>query len=298
MTHDPADSDKHWAEAASYGVAAAIRAAQSQSLPPLPYLNDLLEQAEGSGQTFTEALAMVDDPLTQTYLRRFLGMSPADVTGDHFTAPRGYLPSVWQTFVKRTARFLQPGVLRMLGGSDFRARDLLERRTTLYLMWPEKDLEVLAAPLNLILTGLLSALATETDEREAKRRVLFALDEAGRVKLPNLPEYCSTLAGRGVILAVYVQALEQLWDTYGHYGGETVLANCNHKVFFPGRSLKTNEYISRSLGTLSHLEKRLSRRRGVGQPETVSRGFVSRPLLTSDQVWMLPRDKTVIFSDN
>jgi type IV secretory pathway TraG/TraD family ATPase VirD4 len=45
--------------------------------------------------------------------------------------------------------------------------------------------------------------------------------------VPNLPAHSATLAGRNVSLALYVQALDQLWDTYGQNGGETTLSNCH-----------------------------------------------------------------------
>lgn len=206
ITHDPNDRDPYWAEAASYGVAAAIRAAQLAVVPPLAYLHGLLRQARGSGRAFVEALAKVDDPLVAEFLETFLGMPPEEVTDEHFNAPRGHIASVWNALVKRSKPYLSPGVIALTSGSDIRAADLLERTTTVYLVWPEHELEKLAGPLNLVLTALMTALARETDRRAAHtyRPVIIAVDEAGRVKVPHLPDLSSTLAGRNVSLALYV----------------------------------------------------------------------------------------------
>ena len=298
VTHDPHDRDPYWAEAASYGVAAAIRAAQLEGTPPLSYLQRLLRQAHGSGRTFVEALATVQDDLTAEFLETFLGMPPEAMSDEHFNAPRGHIVSVWNALVKRTKPYLLPGVLTLTSKADFQARDLLTRTTTVYLVWPEHELESLSGPLNLILTALITALARETDKSPGSphRPVILALDEAGRVRVPNLPAHSATLAGRNVSLALYVQALDQLWDTYGLNGGETILSNCHHKVFHGALSLKTAEYISRNLGQKSVSEERRSRAPGWFAPETITQGYTTRPLLTPDEVRMLGRDEVIVLS--
>ena len=298
ITHDPRDRDPYWAEAASYGVAAAIRAAQLEGTPPLIYLQRLLRQARGSGKAFVDALAKVQDDLTAEFLETFLGMPPEEATDEHFNAPRGHVASVWNALVKRTKPYLLPGVLALTSGSDVKAKDLLNHTTTVYLVWPEHELESLAGPLNLILTALITALARETDRQPVKphRPVIVAVDEAGRVKVPNLPSHSATLAGRNVSLALYVQALDQLWDAYGLNGGETILSNCHHKVFHPALSLKTAEYISRNLGQVSVSEERRSRAPGWFSQETITQGYATRPLLTADEVRMLGEDEVIILS--
>ena len=298
VTHDPNDRDPYWAEAASYGVAAAIRAAQLAGVPPLSHLQQLLRQARGSGRAFVEALAQVHDDLTAEFLETFLGMPPEEANDEHFNAPRGHVVSVWNALVKRMKPYLLPGMLTLTSKADFQARDLLTRTTTVYLVWPEHELESLAGPLNLILTALITALAKETDKAPvgAYRPVIVALDEAGRVRVPNLPAHSATLAGRNVSLALYVQALDQLWDTYGLNGGETILSNCHHKVFHGALSLKTAEYISRNLGQKSVSEERRSRAPGWFAPETITQGYTTRPLLTPDEVRMLGRDEVIVLS--
>lgn len=207
---------------------------------------------------------------------------------------------MWNALVKRTKPYLLPGVIAMTLGSDVRAADLLARTTTGYLVWPEHELEKLAGPLNLVLTALMSALARETDRRPAHtyRPVIIAVDEAGRVKVPDLPDLSSTLAGRNVSLALYVQALDQLWDSYGLSGGETILANCHHKVFHPALSLKTAQYISDNLGRVSVPEEKRSRAPGLFGPETITQGYAARPLLTPDEVRMLGPDEIIVLSRN
>ena len=258
----------------------------------------LLRQAHGSGRAFVEALATVQDDLTAEFLETFLGMPPEAMSDEHFNAPRGHVVSVWNALVKRTKPYLLPGVLALTSKADFQARDLLTRTTTVYLVWPEHELESLSGPLNLILTALITALARETDKTLSSphRPVILALDEAGRVRVPNLPAHSATLAGRNVSLALYVQALDQLWDTYGLNGGETILSNCHHKVFHGALSLKTAEYISRNLGQKSVSEERRSRAPGLFSQETITQGYTTRPLLTPDEVRMLGRDEVIVLS--
>ncbi len=164
---------------------------------------------------------------------------------------------------------------------------------------PRRYAPVLAQlPDPLILTALITALARETDRQPVKphRPVIIAVDEAGRVKVPNLPSHSATLAGRNISLVLYVQALDQLWDSYGLNGGETILSNCHHKVFHPALSLKTAEYISRNLGQVSVTEERRSRAPGWFSQETITQGYATRPLLTADEVRMLGEDEVIILS--
>jgi type IV secretion system protein VirD4 len=87
--------------------------------------------------------------------------------------------------------------------------------------------------------------------------LLVALDEAGVTPIPELPRLVSTAAGRGVSLMIYVQSLSQLEGDpetgtgYGRSGAETIIGNCQTKLFYRPEDLRTAQYLERSLGKMS-----------------------------------------------
>ena len=113
----------------------------------LSHLDALLKRGH---QGFVAALHGQGDPEIDALLTQYLGMPPAEFPAASFTDTRGPVFSVWQTLLERLGPFRRAGVLDLMSGSDFAAEDLL-KPCTLYLAWPEADLDADAKPLALIL---------------------------------------------------------------------------------------------------------------------------------------------------
>ncbi len=96
--------------------------------------------------------------------------------------------------------------------SDFSLSDLLDGKTTLYLILPESKLETHGSVLGLIATLLLETIAAAPKPS----KIMMLLEEMGNIgKLPNLSKALSLLPGKGVRLWMVFQSRRQPIEIYG-----------------------------------------------------------------------------------
>ena len=100
------------------------------------------------------------------------------------------------------------------------------------------------------------------DKRKGKGcfPLLLLLDEAGRVKIPNLDEYATTVVGRQISLWVAIQSIKQL-DIYGEANAETLLDNMDTQIFYRQKGA-TARYLEREVGYRSAYSRSTSSREG------------------------------------
>lgn len=105
---------------------------------------------------------------------------------------------------------------RSLLESDFSFEDVLDGRTTLYLILPESKLETHGPWMGLIVTLLLEAVAASPTMHERHSRLLFLLEEMGNLgRLPNIGKALSLLPGKGVRCWMIFQSRRQPVEIYG-----------------------------------------------------------------------------------
>lgn len=99
-----------------------------------------------------------------------------------------------------------------MSSSDFSLKDVLDGKTTLYLILPESKLETHGGAL-----GLISTLLLETIAAKAKPTpIMMLLEEMGNIgKLPNLSKALSLLPSKGVRLWMVFQSRRQPIEIYG-----------------------------------------------------------------------------------
>jgi type IV secretion system protein VirD4 len=149
-----------------------------------------------------------------------------------------FLTSCWETATSRLYPILSDEILRCFNGSDFTAESLLTSKTpiTVYLRLPEADLKALAPMVRLFTQTIIHDGITTYDKRKGEGcyPLLLLLDEAGRVKIPDLDEYATTVVGRQISLWVAIQSIKQL-DIYGEANAETLLDNMDTQIFYRQR---------------------------------------------------------------
>jgi hypothetical protein len=103
--------------------------------------------------------------------------------------------------------------VRTFGGSDFCPSDLYTstQPVTVYLRWPERNLDALVPLVRLVWDTLLGEMiewwAAATPAARAKASpVLCLVDEAARTPIPAIPEYMATVAGYGISVWVACRA--------------------------------------------------------------------------------------------
>jgi type IV secretory pathway TraG/TraD family ATPase VirD4 len=159
---------------------------------------------------------------------------------------------------------------------------------TVYLRLPEAELLALSPVVRLIFQTLIHDLITTYDKRPgrtAKEKgchpVLLLLDEAGRVKIPQLYDYATTVVGRQMSLWVAIQSIKQLDAIYGEANAETLLDNMDTQLFYRQRRA-TAKYLAEELGRKSEYSHSEQTREGGHESQGLSEQAV--PLMSPNEI--------------
>jgi type IV secretion system protein VirD4 len=215
-----------------------------------------------------------------------------------------FLTSAWETATSRLYPMLSDELLRCFDGSDFTAADIITSKqpSTVYLRLPEAELLALAPVVRLIFQTLIHDMQTTYDKRpgrSAKEKgcypVLLLLDEAGRVKIPQLYEYATTVVGRQMSLWVAIQSIKQLDAIYGPANAEVLLDNMDTQIFYRQRRA-TAKYLEEELGRRSDYSHSQSRREGGYETQGMSEQGV--PVMTANQIKQMQDSDILVFHHN
>ena len=281
-----------FAQRASLLLTAMLLAARHLRLPALVAVRALIDLP---ADQLLRYLKELNDPEITRLLTQFSLRDPAQFDPNILNEDR-FLSSAWGVLQTRLAPLLTPGILAMVSGSEFRASSLFDRPTTLYVTFAESEMEHTHAALRLVLLAIVTALLREADARATDDRipVLLALDEAGRIPIPRLPDLVSTVAGRGLSVATVVQSTAQLRDAYGPDGAHTIVANAFAQLYWSTHDLQTAEDVTRLLGQRTVAEQRYSLRERLIDVDPVRMvGQRPRELLTPDEFRQLPKDRVI-----
>lgn len=171
--------------------------------------------------------------------------------------------------------------------SSFHLPDLVNGRTTLYIVIPDNQMHAQATWLRLVVNAV-----TETFKRYQPAgkgvRGMFLIDEfpvLGRVD--SIVTDIALVRGAGLDLTLIVQGLDQLHSLYGPSAG-TILTNCGYKWFCNVKDLQTAEYVSKSLGQMT--VRTVSETISGGQGHTTrSHGETGRAMLFPDEIMSMDR---------
>jgi type IV secretory pathway TraG/TraD family ATPase VirD4 len=177
----------------------------------------------------------------------------------------------------------------------------LPESITVYLRLPEGELLALAPVVRLIFQTLIHDMQTTYDKRPGRTGkekgcypVLLLLDEAGRVKIPQLYEYATTVVGRQISLWVAIQSISQL-DIYGQANAETLLDNMDTQIFYRQRRT-TARYLEEELGRRSAYSRSQSTREGGYETQGMAEQGVS--LMTANQIKQMDDSDILVFHHN
>jgi type IV secretion system protein VirD4 len=215
-----------------------------------------------------------------------------------------FLTSSWETATNRLYPILSDELLRCFDGSDFTASEIITSKQpmTVYLRLPEAELLALAPVVRLVFQTLIHDMQTTYDKRPgrtAKEKgcypVLLLLDEAGRVAIPKLYEYATTVVGRQISLWVAIQSIKQLDAIYGEANAETLLDNMDTQIFYRQRRA-TAKYLEEELGRRSAYSRSQSTRDGGYETQGMAEQGVA--LMTSNQIKQMADSDILVFHHN
>ncbi|GAA1858732.1 hypothetical protein GCM10009836_43710 [Pseudonocardia ailaonensis] len=143
--------------------------------------------------------------------------------------------SITSTIMPALGWLTSPAASAAAEPGRFDVRELLESRSTLYLLGAE---ESHAAPLVCALTGHIAREARRLAAREPGGRLdpplTLALDEAALISPVPLQSWTADMGGRGVTILAAFQSRAQLLARWGEYDAATILNNTGAVMVFGG----------------------------------------------------------------
>src|SRR5688500_2450993 len=140
-------------------------------------------------------------------------------------------------------------MVRNFAGSDFTAHDLYfaEKPVFVFVKFHESDLLSMAPLIKFVCESLMMELINAydhaPDEMKAKaRQILWSMDEAGRIGIPNLPEHASTVVGRKISLSLSAQSRSQLTAIYGRDRREDLINNIQTQLVYCQADFETAKH--------------------------------------------------------
>src|SRR5687768_6868432 len=185
LVHDPHDKETIFSDRGAKMVTQIFLAAIELEKRPLPYLASLINLGVNE---VAARLNAVSPDLAQTFL------------GTKYKPGKDYEKNEfrvdsWDTVSTRLYSFLTADMVRNFAGSDFTAHDLYfaDKPVFVFISFHESDLLSMAPLIKFVceslMMELLNAYDHAPDEMKARaRQILWSMDEAGRIGIPNLPE--------------------------------------------------------------------------------------------------------------
>src|SRR5918999_1257947 len=252
LVHDPNDKETIFSDRGAKMVTqiflAALELDDKLKQRPLPYLASLINLGVNE---VAAALNAVSPDLAQTFL------GAKYIPGKDYEKNEFRVDS-WETVSTRLFAFLTEDIVRTFAGSDFTARDLYFADTPVFVFikFHESDLFSMGPLIKFVCESLmmetLNAYDQATDEMKAKaRQILWSMDEAGRIGIPNLPEHASTVVGRKISLSLSAQSRSQFNAIYGHDRTKNLFNNIRTQLVFCQADLDTAQHYSIRLGDTS-----------------------------------------------
>jgi type IV secretion system protein VirD4 len=118
---------------------------------------------------------------------------------------------------------------------DFKA--LRHRKTALYVMARQQDMQFYSFVLNLFYTDLIKSLLSELNDEHLPCYLM--LDEFGHLTLPGFAVFATTARKYRVGFAILCQSLSQLESRYGIHEARTIREGLQTEIFLPGVGIET-----------------------------------------------------------
>src|ERR687894_1922887 len=248
LVYDPRDKETIFSDRGAKMVTQIFLAARIRQERPLPYLASLINLGVNE---VAAALNAVSPELAQTFL------GAKYIPGKDYEKNEFRVDS-WDTVSTRLFAFLTADMVRTFAGSDFTAHDLYfaDKPVFVFIKFHESDLLSMAPLIKFVceslLMELLHAYDHASDEMKAKaRQILWSMDEAGRIGIPNLPEHASTVVGRKISLSLSAQSRSQFHAVYGHDRTKNLFNNIRTQLVFCQADLDTAKHYSDRMGETS-----------------------------------------------
>jgi len=169
--------------------------------------------------------------------------------------------------------------------------DIRNEPIIIYICLPIGKDEVFRPIISLYLSSLMNEIVNTNVSKNDLPIAMILEEFAQLIKVPNYSSILAVIRSRNCMLYHCIQAVEQLYNRYGQFAAETILANNNSYIIMPGlKSLKSQNFVKESL-----LGKSTISRKGNS---TEYENHSARYLLTNDEIRKLDSEKSIFICGN
>jgi len=189
-----------------------------------------------------------------------------------------------------------PNVAELTARTTIDFNVLRDEPTALFIQVPETELDYYSFFLSALYTQLFKFVLSADPLDTQLRPILFLLDEAGNIHIPNLATIATTIRRRRASLSLVLQDLDQLTALYGQEANAIVRGGMLTRLYFGGLDQATCEVLERTLGkeTVTYTES------GYGtstDPMKTRSTEMSRSLMTADEIRLM-KDNAILLCSN
>lgn len=182
--------------------------------------------------------------------------------------------------------------------SDFDIRDLRRKRMSIFIGSPLADLESYRPLIRILFQQIHDVLMRNLPGADEPHQVLLLLDEFYALgRMSSLASKIAVSAGYGFRMAIVLQNISQLDETYGKAVRETLVAGAALKLFVAINDNETAKYVSDALGTYTATHTTTMMGAGLSQSR-VSLGHMAAPLRRPQELTRMPKDKSILLVAN
>ena len=223
--------------------------------------------------------------------------SPSPLARDYAGTLKGLVEEtfsgIYANADESTSWLANPAFAAIVSGSDFRTRDLLSGRVSVFLQIPLAALQTTPAIGRTVIGALLNA-AYEADGRVAGR-ILYLLDEVARLGPMKIIETARD-AGRkyGITLQLLYQSVGQLEKQWGKDGKREWYDGVSHRTYAAVQDLDTAKELEETFGSYAAMSTSQGSSTGTSgkgfavgdrsKQSNLTYSEVSRPLIRRDEL--------------
>jgi len=207
--------------------------------------------------------------------------------------------SIAISLVSKLSHFDTPNMQKITTSNNIDFEALGQKKTAIFVITPADH-----STYNYIVTIFFSQLLVRLYAQASKnggtlsQQVYLLMDEFANVgQIPDFSKKLSTTRSLGVSVSIIIQSLDQLEGLYKDTW-ENIIANCDTQVFLGCKSIKTCEYICKSLGqkTIKYSNRSVSKDKNEWNKQgvSISEQRQGRDLMTVDEIMRMENNSEIV----
>ena len=192
-------------------------------------------------------------------------------------------------------QWANPHICDMTSASDFSFFDLRKKKTSIYFVVPDSDLEALQGLVRLFFNELVATIQSAKPTEEEPYFVNLFLDEFHRLgRMPKVADAMTTIRGFNGRIAIITQTIPKLDAIYSREERLSIQGGAGFKLYMTPSDEMTIEDLSAACGMTTKRVVSKSRKAGLEERSTFSERSEEKPLLTQDEARRLDPSLCII----